>query len=232
MPFITKQWFVFDRRTRTIRPSDKRDFAISNQRGQRFRVNKAAVVRKWIGEAEQRIAYYGGSVRNLRNVPGQCLDVHGGHNHHHRWAIFWPCHDGANQGWLIDREGVNFPRYPLRDGEKFQIKTQMKSKRAVKWDDAYGSAQFRLRIYDTNPYDERQWFTFDWRTKTIRTAANAKFVVSIQRGANNWAHKGYAAVVRQYKGEAQQKMRWYESKTKTIRDVYTRCLDVHGGHDH
>lgn len=227
-PFDTKQWFFFDRRTRTIRPVNRRNFAISNQRGQRFLRNRAAVIRQWVGEAYQRSAYYGGSTKNIRNVPGQCLDVHGGSNSNNRHVIWWTCHNGANQGWSIDRSGVHFPRYPLRNGLKFQIKSRMSTNRALFVSEHIGSYQYRLRIQNNNPYDIKQWFLFDWRTRSIRSAANTRRAISIQIGGKNWNYFHYAAVVRKFTGSYLQKMRWFEGSRRNIRDVNIRCLDVHG----
>jgi hypothetical protein len=96
-----RQWFVFDKRTRTIRAFSDKNLAISNQQGQAFRIGKHAVVRPYKNEVYQRIAYYGGSVRNLRNNGQKCLDVAGGINRHRQHVIFWNCHNGVNQGWFL-----------------------------------------------------------------------------------------------------------------------------------
>jgi len=228
MPFETNQWFFFDRRTKTIRPVNKKNFVISNQRGQRFLQNKAAVVRKWVGEAYQRSAYYGGSTRNVRNVPGQCLDVVGASNTNRRHVTWKSCTNGANQGWMLDRSGVHFPRYPLRNGLKFQIKSRMSTNRALFVAEHIGSHQYRLRIQNNNPYDIKQWFVFDWRTRSIRSAANTRHAMSIQKNGKNWRYFHYSAVTRKYTGSYLQKMRWFEGSRRNIRDVNIRCLDVHG----
>lgn len=146
-------------------------------------------------------AYYSGDKRNIRNVPGQCLDVHGGHNHDNRHLIWWDCHNGDNQAWIIDRQGVEYPKYPLQDGVRFQIKTVLKSRRALTIAEHIGSNQYRLRIQNNDPYDLKQWWVFDWRTKTIRSASNRNRAISIQIGGTNWAANGYNAVSRDYQGE-------------------------------
>jgi hypothetical protein len=197
--FDKNQWFIFDKRTNSIRSDSKRSMAISNQAGQRFLRNRAAVVRKWIGEAMQRSAFYGGSRRNVRNVPGQCLDVHGASNTNRRHVIWWDCHNAANQGWSIDRIGIVYKNYPLSNGVRFQIKSKMAGNKAVKMHEHIGGYQYRLRIQNNNPYDNKQWWVYDWRTKSIRAAGNQKLAISIQNGGNNWAHNGYAAVAKQFK---------------------------------
>lgn len=225
-PWNLRQWWFFDRRTRTIRPIQKRNFVISNQRGQRHKINRAVVIRQYARESSQMFAFYGGSYRNIRNVPGNCLSVHGNSDSNHRHVVTWTCHNGANQGWTIDRQGIQYPRYPLADGVRFQIRSRQSANRAVFVAEHIGSHQYRLRIQNFNPYDNKQWFIFNWRTRTIRYAANARRVVSIQLNGRNWHYNSYAAVVRQYKGEMLQKMRWYTGSRRTIRDVGERCLHV------
>jgi len=119
MAIDNKQWWIFDTRTRSIRAFSRRNYAISNQSGYRYRIGVAAVIRQWRGENYQKVSFWGGHRRSLRNNSQKCLDVHGGRNYHNRHVIFWNCHNGANQGWFIDQTGFNFPRQPLRDGVKF-----------------------------------------------------------------------------------------------------------------
>jgi hypothetical protein len=102
-PKDNKQWFVFDKRSRTIRAWSKRGHAISNQNGQRFRIGRAAVIRPYINSVFQRLAFYTGSRRNIRNNGAKCLDVHGGANRHMRHTTFWNCHNGLNQAWFLTK---------------------------------------------------------------------------------------------------------------------------------
>jgi hypothetical protein len=131
MPDNLKQWFTFDSRSRTIRAYAKRTHALANQAGYRYRVGVAATVRPFKGEVYQRSLWYNGARRNIRNVGQKCLDVHGGSNTNNRHVIFWNCHNGLNQAWNIDQQGFQYPKQPLADGVKFQIKSQMKNHRAL-----------------------------------------------------------------------------------------------------
>lgn len=135
-------------------------------------------------------------------------------------------------GWYLSQKDVVFPRYPLRNGLGFQIRSQLAKKRALFWHEHIGGGQYRLRIRTHNPGNNKQWFIFDQRTNTIRTMANRKMAISIQAGGNNWFGYGYGGVVRPYKGQNTQLVRWYRGAYKNIRDIGVRCLDVHGGHDH
>jgi hypothetical protein len=95
-PENMKQWFTFDARTKTIRAWLKRNYALSNQRGQGFKINVASVVRKYTGHNTEKVKWFSGKVRNIRNVAGKCLDVHGGSNTHNRHVIYYNCHNGLN----------------------------------------------------------------------------------------------------------------------------------------
>jgi hypothetical protein len=226
--FNLNQWFVFDSRTKSIRSYTKRTYAISNQSGYQNRPRYAVVIRQWKGESYQKISYHKGTKRNLRNTSGFCMDVVGHKDVHRQHLHFWPCHNGDNQGWSINTQGIHFPRYPLRDGQRFQIKSQMKTNRALFWKEHIGGQQYRLRIRTNDPENNRQWFIFDWRTRSIRAMADRKKAISIQTNGKNWFYNAYAAVIRQHKNEQIQKIRWFSGDKRNIRDQGIRCLDVHG----
>jgi len=56
----------------------------------------AAVVRPFENDNTVRIKWVEGSVRNLQNNGGMCLDVAGVSNTYHAWVTFWDCHNGLN----------------------------------------------------------------------------------------------------------------------------------------
>ena len=231
-PWNPRTWWTFDSRTRTIRSTIKRTYVLSHRAGTGFKQKQHVQIRVYKGETYQKTAYWGGKYRNIRDVSGTCLDVHSGSNTNMRLVIFYRCHNGKNQGWTLDTKGVHFPRYPLRDGLRFQLKTMMKSKRALRYFEHIGGHQYRLRIQNNNPYDNKQWFVFDWRTRTIRAWGNRNMAISIQNGGNNWYYYHYAAVVRKFKsGYALQRIRWFNGSRRNIRDQGVRCLDVHGNSD-
>lgn len=103
-PRDSKQWFVFDSRTKTIRAWADRNKVISNQINTKYNRGNAANVRQFKNEIYQRIAWYGGSRRNIRNLGGLCLDVHGNSNSNGRHLIWWPCHNNLNQAWYLDQK--------------------------------------------------------------------------------------------------------------------------------
>ena len=95
-PVDIKQWWKFDTRTKTIRSKHNAKNAISNQAGQAFNRGKAAVIRAWKGQANQKTQWHGGKIRNIRNNGNLCLDVWGGKNVHNQHLTWWTCHNGAN----------------------------------------------------------------------------------------------------------------------------------------
>lgn len=85
-----------------------------------MQINKAAVIRQYvINDATQRVSYFGGNRRNIKNGGGHCLDVHGNSNAHNRHVHWYSCHNGLNQGWTLDTKDVHFPKYPLKNGTPF-----------------------------------------------------------------------------------------------------------------
>ena len=201
--------FVFDSRTRSIRAAADKKLAISNRAGQKFNIGHPAVVREWRNEVYQRIRVYGGSKRNIRNDGGKCLDVHGGRDTQNRRVIFWNCHNGANQGWTLVRIDfqvvVKYQRPPIADGVKFQIRSTMSKGRSVFVDsNNMGNEQYRLKIQDHAPWDERQWFTFDSRTQSIRQFYSRNMAISREFGTEKLVLRG-AAVVRPWRSETAQK---------------------------
>jgi len=224
-PENNRQWFVFNRRTRTIRAFARRSHAISNQRGSKFIRGRIAVVRDFRKEIDQNISFYGGSRRNLRNNGRQCLDVYGGSNTNNRHTTFWNCHNGLNQAWYLDQRGVKYGRYPERDGVTFQVRSAMSTRRVLYRAEHIGGRQYRLRI-KSNVMSKPESWTFDWRTKTLRTAQDRRMVLQGQKG-QGW-RKGMAATVSYYRNNYFQRMHWYGSR-RTIRNNGKQCLDVHGG---
>ena len=160
-PFSDNQWFTFDKRTKSIRYFKDRKFAISNQAGHQHRPRFAAVVRPWANEPFQKITFWSGKKATLRNHANLCLDVWGNKDVHRQHTTFYHCHLQNNQLWLLDTKGTHFPKYPLKDGERFQIKTQMKSGRALIYTEHLGNHQYRLRIRNTTPENIKQWWIFD-----------------------------------------------------------------------
>lgn len=120
--------------------------------------------------------------QNVKLQAKLCLDVHGGRNVHNRFTIWYKCHNGANQAWYVDQTGFRYPKQVYKDGVQFQIKSKMSTFRAAYWAEQIGGNQFRLRIRNNKHKDNRQWWIFDMRTRTIRASARRSYAISNQDG--------------------------------------------------
>lgn len=137
----------------------------------------------------------------------------------------------------MDTRPVRYNRYPLRDGLNFQIRTRLRSNRPVVWSNAHiGGGQYRLYIQNDNMNNKKQWWTFDYRTKTIRSAHDRRYVISPQR--NQRAIQNANAVARIYRNEFWQRIHWKGGNRRNIQNNgfglsgRTRgCLDVRGAQD-
>jgi hypothetical protein len=174
----------------------------------------------------QKIRWFNGSRRNIRDVSRRCLDVHGNSNTHRRHVHWYKCHNGLNQAWFIDRKGYNYPSQPLSPGVRFQIKSRMHGNRAIVQSEHIGGHQYRIRIQDNDPSDRKQWFTFDRRTQTIRQYYRRGYCIGNQVGY--YFRTNVAVNVRPYKGRNNDRIRWYNGSSSNIRNNGGFCLDVHG----
>ena len=226
---VRQQWFIFDRRTATVRPEMRRNFAVSNLNGQGLRIGKYAVARQFRNQPDQALRWYRGSRRNMRNSGNKCLDIAGARNTENMHLIFWNCHNGLNQAWYVDTNDKKVASYPKKDGRKFQIRTHLRSKRAIFWHERWAGNQYRLRIRDSNPENNRQWFIFDSRTNTIRAHAKRNYVISNQAGQRN--RIGRPAVIRPFRKQADQMQVWGKGNRRNVKNGFGKCLDVHGGRD-
>jgi len=232
---VRTAYWTFDSRTNTIRNPYYRNWVLSNRMGYGFRIGQHATIRPYTGEKSQPIKFYGGNRKNIRNRAGKCLDVHGARNIHNRHVIWWNCHNGANQGWMIATISRK-PSYrqPLRDGVKFYIRSNMSGGRNLFWHEHIGGNQFRLRIHNFDvKYYRRNWkiadkgqWVFDSRTRTIRAHLRRNFCISNQAGQR--FNIGRPAVIRQWRREVEQKIRVYGGSRRNIRNDGGKCLDVHG----
>jgi hypothetical protein len=132
-PYDVRQWWVYDFRTHTIRAASNRKMAISIQNGGNNWMHNGyvAVTKKYKGEDLQKIRWFSGSRRNIRDLGRRCLDVHGGSDSNNRHVHWWVCHNGLNQGWTVDTKGTQYPQYPLANKVRFTIRSRMQSGKTV-----------------------------------------------------------------------------------------------------
>jgi hypothetical protein len=92
-----------------------------------------------------------------------------------------------------------------------------------------GAHQYILKMLRHNPYDLKQWFVFDWRTKTIRTSSDRNKVVANRLGykfrINNYA------VARPYRNSWYDRLHWNHGPNRNIRNNGNYCLGVQGANN-
>ena len=203
---------------------------LANQKGQEFTVNVAVVARKFEGHVTEKVKWISGDFRNIQNFGDKCLDVYGGANNHNQHVIFWPCHNGLNQAWIIDQQEAQWPKQPIDDGVKFQIRSKMAGGKALFYHEKTNEDQYIVRIQDHQPWDDKQWWFLDSRTRTIRPVTMKDFALSHMK------NKGFipdvSVVIRKFIGKTNQKTAYWIGDNRNIRDTSGFCLDVHGGHNH
>jgi hypothetical protein len=174
-----------------MRSDIKRNLVVSNQLGKGFQIGQVAVVRPWKGEAQQVINFYSGCKRNVRNAKNSCLDVSGGKNANNQPVTFWTCHDGDNQAWAISQLKViqikevdeeTKGKFPIKDGEKFIIRSEMKNHRMLYANEPLDANQRIVRIRDFDAHVLTAYWVFDSRTNTIRSAHYRGHVLSNRNG--------------------------------------------------
>jgi hypothetical protein len=102
------------------------------------------------------------------------------------------------------------------------MKTKMGGFRAIYFDGAN-----RLRIRNNKPFDKRQWFVFDSRTRTIRSSMRRNYVMSNQAG---YGYRiGGWAMMRVWRGQIDQRISFWGGSYSNIRNNGGKCLDVWGG---
>jgi len=123
------------------------------------------------------------------------------------------CSDTALNAFRYDIKDVVFPPQPLVDGAKFQIKSRMEGNKALFYSDNYGENEYLCRVRANDPEDITQWWVFDSRTHTIRTAKDHNFVLSTYR---TYGGSGQYAVVKPFTGQKNQIALWHSGAISNI----------------
>jgi hypothetical protein len=222
-PYMKRQWFTFDSRTHTIRSIANRRYTVY---ATHFNNNAYARMIVFSNKPTQFMQWHEGSRRNIRTNRKRCLDVQSGSDTHMRHIIFYNCHNGLNQGWWIDQSGAQFRKQPFSNGIKFQIRSRMAGNRALYHHYQHiGSHQYRALIRASLPGEDRQWWIFDSRTRSIRAHTRRNYAISNQYGQKFLMKK--AVVIRPWKNEHYQKLSFYPGKLRNLRNPAGYCIDVY-----
>lgn len=215
-PRDKKQWWTFDSRSQTIRSWSRRNYVIANQKGYQYRIGVAATARPFTNDLYSRSEWFNGSRRNIRNFGGKCLTVNGAHNKHRRHVTFWNCGNGLHQAWIIDQNAYNWPKPKYPNGVRFQIKSRMATFRALYWNEHTGGNQFKLRIRNNKPKDARQWFVWDYRSRSVRAWNKRSHAIGNTLG---FYGIGRAAVIRPWRKGSDMWTFFHGGSRRNIRNV-------------
>lgn len=177
-------------------------------------------------EVHQRIVWNNGKSKNIQNNGKQCVDVAGNRNVDDQHLIWWTCHHGVNQQWYVDQVDFVYPKNPIADKKKFQIKTRQSGSRPIAYYEDIGQQQYQLRLQNNNPLDNKQWWFFDSRTNTIRSWDKHDFILAIEWGVGYKV--GGRAVLRPDRKTHFGKTAFYMGAVRNIRNRAGLCLDVAG----
>lgn len=203
---------------------------ISNQAGLHWRTGGAAVVRPWNNEYYQQMQWVDNKIVTLR---GMCLEIWGGADTHHNYLTFWKCHGGPSNKWNIDLKAKKFPKYPLQDGVKFQIKSSTHKEFAIYPHDHLGNNQYWLRERYSEPFDDKQWWTFDSRSNTIRYWSNRNQVIGTyyhHRGFLGGYYNGQYVYLKNFEGNHFDNIKFTLRKGGNMRNHGGFCLVPQSSH--
>lgn len=177
---------------------------------------------------EQRLEYYSGNNKNLRNDKGFCLAVSEGKDENNTPLIFTKCLDKSSEGWGISAlkiVEVQEHKQPLHDGSKFLLRSRIKGGKLVYYANEISKKQYQLKARSLTRNLNKAYWVFDSRTNTIRAANKRSFAISNQQGVG--LSPGHAAVLRQYVGD-NQRVFWHGGKRQNVQLEQKLCLAVKG----
>jgi len=103
-PWCWRQWWTFDRRTKTIRQAHRRQYAISREYGTRRWVTGNAVARPFRNTVWQRTFY--NRAKAVQDYGALVLTVSGWRSYENRQVVWWWTKNHAAQRWNIDTRNV------------------------------------------------------------------------------------------------------------------------------
>lgn len=92
----------------------------------------------------------------------------------------------------------------MADNVKFQIRSQMAGGKGVVYHEHIGGNQYLLRIINYEKFEEKAYWVFDSRTRTIRADTKRTYAISNRQGYR-FQIANYA-VIRPFNGETYQKI--------------------------
>jgi len=192
-----------------------------------------AVLKPWTENVLMKVRWFSGNYQNIRDASGKCLYTDSNNKHQHNHVIWHKCLNQDGQGWYYDTTGTQYPKFPIKEGVKFQIKSKYEGHRALSYFEALDHQEHYVRVQDNNPYDKKQWWVYDGRTHTIRCHKQRTWALRIRMHAfpdPNDFRNGQYAVVSPYRGQVREEMLWHEGQRQNLRNHAKLCLHLSQNH--
>lgn len=171
-----RSWFVFDKRTRSIRLAHKPEFALASGKDSGFKVGSNVVFRSYSNELyrETFIVFH---KKQVLNIELQCLTPADFKAEENNNVVWQKCNKDTTQRWQRGEKVKDRVLYGDQSKKNFQISLNMPGNRKVFVSNHRFGSEYILKINkDVN--DWRSWFTYDKRTKSIRLVHNRNFAIS------------------------------------------------------
>lgn len=205
-----RAWFIFDKRTRSIRLDAHRTLAFSNKDSlKRMAIGKNLAFRKFAKTADQTDLEFKDSgkkeVWRLLNNAKKCLTVHNYLNKDESLLMYWHCNKNPTQSWKkFEAVPKKAPKGKLHT-TPFYIKSGLKGARNLYHSKQKSGDDVVLKISD-DVQDWRALFIQDKRTGSIRLHADRTLAISntFAKTKKELLKTGKNVVLRRYKGSGDQ----------------------------
>jgi len=221
-----RSWFVYDKRTKSVRFDAHRHLAISNQDGEnRLNIGKNVCLRKYKNTVDQKIFMKESGKRGqykFTNIAKRCLTPHNFVIKDNALVTFWKCNKNPTQEW---KQILKVPQEKLRgkiEKNPFHLHLKMKNGRSLYMSRQKDKHDQVLKL-KKGVVDWRSLFIYDKRTKSVRLHANRELALSNQDAENEQDRfkSGRTAAMRKYKHTVDQTIFLAEHKIKNTNKM---CL--------
>jgi len=211
-----KAWFVYDKRTRSVRLHAHKHLALSNQDGPhnlRLNIGKIVALREYKKTADQTIFLKESKERGQYRIESKarkCLSPYNMVNKDQTLLTFWKCNKNPLQEW---KQVLKIPLPKVKGVihvNPFHLRLKMPSGRGLVMSRQKVGKDNILKLAKVTK-DWRSIFIYDKRTKSIRLHSDRTLALSNQNTDEEKLRlaKGKTAAMRKFKNTADQIL-WLE----------------------
>jgi len=203
-----RAWFIYDKRTQSIRLDAHRSLALSNKDGS-DKLGKTVAFRKFSKGADQTHLVFKDSgkkeIFRLTNKKQKCLTTQNYLNKDETLLMWWHCNKNPSQNWkkfgAVPAKKVKGKLYDT----PFQIISNMKGGRKIYASKQKQGEDIVLKISD-DFNDWRTMFIVDKRTQSVRLHSNKALALSnqVSKVPKDRLKTGKNVMLRKFKTQADQ----------------------------